>query len=237
MTMTEPQRQGTIVVSWSTDARTGPVGRVSFNGEHWASVEWSEKRQRWCVEDVEGRCLTHTASIRGMAESKDEAVALAEAMIRDGRMPSPLMARAEADERRREEREKRAKRPSEQRRRAEREVRTEAMRLSYETERRDKDAEPIYEALDQALHLADLDLWKSNSFASMKPRLILHVEAAITRLTYEKLSNQSYFDHFCGGQPRLDRALAIYRKLTGVEYEPKQSEMSRIMGQIKVQAR
>jgi len=84
-------RGGTLSVSWHAE---GLIGRVSLDGVHWASVEWSEKRQAWCIEDVEGRCLTHTASIRGQAASKDEAVALAETMIRDGRMPSPEEARA-----------------------------------------------------------------------------------------------------------------------------------------------
>jgi hypothetical protein len=81
-------RAGAIAVAWSADG----IGRVTLDGEHWASVEWSEKRQRWCIEDVEGRCLAHASSIRGMSASKEEAVALAEAMIRDGRMSSPDQA-------------------------------------------------------------------------------------------------------------------------------------------------
>jgi hypothetical protein len=43
----DPQRLGKLSISWST---AGLVGHVSLDGEHWASVEWSEKRQRWCVE-------------------------------------------------------------------------------------------------------------------------------------------------------------------------------------------
>jgi hypothetical protein len=60
-------------------------------------VEWSEKRKQWCIEDCEGRCLAHAASIRGQAASKEAAVSVTEAMIRDGRMPTLQEARAQAD--------------------------------------------------------------------------------------------------------------------------------------------
>jgi hypothetical protein len=40
-----------IAVSWSRDG----IGRVTVDGEHCASVELSEKRQRWCVEESQGR--------------------------------------------------------------------------------------------------------------------------------------------------------------------------------------
>jgi hypothetical protein len=91
------KRAGTLAISWGADG----IGKVTVDGEHWASVEWSEKREQWCIEDVEGRCLRHSASIHGKAASKEEAVALAEVMIRDGRMPDPETARSQAQERRR----------------------------------------------------------------------------------------------------------------------------------------
>ena len=121
--MSANTRQGAIAIAW---IRNGEIGRLTIGGEHWVDVEWSEKRQQWCIQDCEGRCLTHAPSIRGMAASKDEAVALAEAMIRDGRMPDPETARTEARELRRAAREKRDKRPSEQKRRAVREAEREA---------------------------------------------------------------------------------------------------------------
>jgi hypothetical protein len=49
-------RDGTIAVAWSADG----IGRLSLDGEHWASVEWPEKRQQWCIEDVEGRVVSGT---------------------------------------------------------------------------------------------------------------------------------------------------------------------------------
>jgi hypothetical protein len=33
----------------------------------WAYVEWSEKRQEWCIEDSLGRCLKHAGDLRGRA--------------------------------------------------------------------------------------------------------------------------------------------------------------------------
>jgi hypothetical protein len=145
------------------------------------SVEWSEKRQQWCIEDVEGRCLAHRASIHGMTASKGEAVALAEAMIRDGRMPSPKEARAQAQERRRVEREKRAK-PSEIRRREARAAERAAWGRLWEAQSAEKKAQPLYELFDEAFDLADPEIWKSNSFAAFRPRLIIHVKAAIAAL-------------------------------------------------------
>jgi hypothetical protein len=252
-----------------------------------------------------GRCLTRTASIHGSAASKEEAVALAEAMVRDGRMPSPAEAkaaaserRAEADERRtkaeakaerqrlearaeamvregrastldearalllafkaereaewkaaaeaaradaerrRIARDKRASRPAEQKRQAEREARqaernaeraakAEAFYRRMEAERREREAQPLHEVLDEAFDLADPDLWKSNSFAALKPRLILHVEAAIARLAYEDISYTWRDD-----KARLDRAKAIYHKLTGAEWAPRLSKMSQLMARL-----
>ena len=55
----------------------------------WRPVASSQKHGVWCIEDAEGQCLKHTASIRGRAESRGEAIALAEQVIRNGTMPSP----------------------------------------------------------------------------------------------------------------------------------------------------
>jgi hypothetical protein len=236
------QRDGTIAIQWSGDG----IGLVMLDGKHWASVEWSEKRQQWCVEDVEGQCLRHTTSIHGQAASKEDAVSLAEAMIRDGRMPSPAEARAQANERRRIEREKRAKQPSEQKRQAQRHATDEAFQRSMEAESEEWGAQPFYEAFDDAFDLADPDLWKSNSFASLKPRLIVQVEAAITNLDHERIRagmrrgwgrRQSVHKFSAVNKAKLDRALAIYRKLTGVEWAPKPSRWSQMTAALKQQGR
>jgi hypothetical protein len=237
-------RSGVIAISWGP---TG-IGEVTLDGEHWASVEWSEKRQAWCIEDVEGRCLTHTASIRGQIAGKagkDEAVALAEAMIRDGRMPDPQTARAEASERRRIARGKRERQPAQIKRREERQAaearQWEAWREESKAQWAEEAEPPLYETLANSFDLADPELWKSNSFASLKPRLIVHVRAAIATLRSEvayesrralaqpfgtsgkkaRERRRMECEHVISrAQARLDRALAIYRDLTGAEYEP-----------------
>jgi hypothetical protein len=260
-------RAGELTIAWQP---SGLIGRVSLDGEHWASVEWSEKRQQWCIEDVEGRCLTYTASIRGQAASKEEAVALAEAMVRDGRMPTPDDARAEAKERRRTAGAKKRKalldalagemtardgraptprevlaesasrrRAEEQKREEDREAEREASRLASEIEADERNAQPLYETLDEAFDLGDPELWRSNSFAALKPRLTIHVEAAIAQLThrvaYEDRHGGRNGIYRRGMATKLDRAKAIYRKLTGAEWAPRLSKMSQALAQIAAQ--
>jgi hypothetical protein len=67
-------------------------------------VEWSEKLQVWCIEDSEGRCLSYRGHVNGRTAAKDEAIALAFAMIRDGRMPNPERAKQTRAERLAQER-------------------------------------------------------------------------------------------------------------------------------------
>jgi hypothetical protein len=126
------------------------------------------------------------ASICGKAKSKEEAVALAEAMIRDRRIPSPDEARAQAEKRRRTEREKRAKRRSQIKRKAEREARDAAWRRYIEAERREHQSPPFYEVFAEAFDLSGPELWQSNRFAAFKPRLVVHLEAIIAELEWSK---------------------------------------------------
>jgi hypothetical protein len=93
--MSDPRRSKPITILWD-----GTIGRLFIDDESWGAIEWSDRRQAWCIEDAEGRCLRHKGSIRGQATVKDAAIALAEAMIRDGRMPSPEQAKQEHRERR-----------------------------------------------------------------------------------------------------------------------------------------
>jgi hypothetical protein len=84
----DPRRQKPVTLSWRSDE----VCRMYIDEELWGAVEWSEKRQAWCIED-EGRCLSHKSHVHGSAVAKNEAVALAQAMIADGRMPTPEQAK------------------------------------------------------------------------------------------------------------------------------------------------
>ena len=176
------QRQRPIAIRWD-----GMIGRLIIDGEYWGAIEWSEKRRAWCIEDAEGRCLSHHSHVHGEDKDKAGAVALAEAMIRDGRMPTPEQASRSRAERRKRDRERRAKQPGEiKRRAAQAEARAERDQLFWayieaaQTERlADQRDGPLYEVLVDTLDFTDPELWKSNSFARLRDRLIPCVKAAI----------------------------------------------------------
>jgi hypothetical protein len=62
-----------IKLKWSGDQLTG---QLLIENVLWAYVEWSEKRQEWCIEDSLGRCLKHAGDLRGTADSKRAAIEL-----------------------------------------------------------------------------------------------------------------------------------------------------------------
>jgi hypothetical protein len=181
-----PGRGGLIAVKWGALG----VGAVSLDGVTFARVEWSEKRQAFCIEDAAGQCLRHVGSLKGQAASKEEAVALAVDMVRDGRMPSPEQAHAERERlaapKRAEARAKRAKQPAQIRKREEEAERAKqwaaASSKASSARHEDKKAGPLYEALAEAFDFADAKLWKSNSFAMLRPRLVIHVRARVAGL-------------------------------------------------------
>jgi len=130
-------RNGPIKLKWQD--RAGLVAELFIDDALWAFVEWSEKRQQWCIEDSQGRCLTHAADLRGTADSKQGATELATAMIRDGRLPTPLEALQRWDA----ERERRQQRPSEIRRREERQERSrEISQARWDAEWQERNQQP-----------------------------------------------------------------------------------------------
>jgi hypothetical protein len=186
---------------------------LAGSGSTATSVEWSEKHQCWCIEDAAGACLAHEEAIHGAAESKDAALALAEAMIRHGRMPIREEARwmrlpeAERGEttfaqymanetRRRRAKEKRAQQPAQLRRVAEaqqlQEQENQAWLTQWQTEAAERREQPLYEVLSEIFDFADPELWKSNSFAALRPRLIVHLEAVVAELERRAVSRQRY---------------------------------------------
>ena len=171
----DPRRAGSVVVSLRSDGN----GTLTVDGEMWGAVEWSEKHGVWCIEDAEGQCLNHTASIRGRAESREEAIAFAEQMIREGTMPSPEEARRLHRERLERQREQRDKQPAEIRKAQAREEESRLLTASFAAERTERAATPFYETFAEAFDLADPDLWRSNSFAMLRPRLLVEVRAAV----------------------------------------------------------
>jgi hypothetical protein len=65
------------------------IYRLSIKGVLWASVEWSPRRQVWCIEDGIGRCLIHVEHIHGQDRDPEQALRLAKSMIRSGTLPAP----------------------------------------------------------------------------------------------------------------------------------------------------
>jgi hypothetical protein len=181
--MSDPRRHQPIKIQWNSDKL---IGRVEIDGQLWCAVEWSDKRQAWCIEDAEGKCLTHSAHIHGQAAAKDDAVALAFDMVRDGRMPSPEQAAENFKARR----ERRRQQPAQQRRRAQRDARdkasSDASSAKWHAEQREKRELPLYEAIAEIFDFVDRELWRSNSFAALRPRLIVHLEHAVASLESER---------------------------------------------------
>jgi hypothetical protein len=83
--MTDKRRYGVIVV----ERINGDTYHLTIGGEMWSEVEWSASRQRWCIQDAAGHCLTHVEHIIGQDLDVQTAIRLAKKMIVDGRMPTP----------------------------------------------------------------------------------------------------------------------------------------------------
>jgi len=200
----DPRRQGSVVVAFKGES--SKIGTIFVDGVTWGAVEWSEKHGVWCIEDTEGKCLRHASSIHGRAAAKDEAIALAERLVRDGTLPAP----EEAKRRRHEERERRAQRPSELRRKQARKERF--LRAWFKADWENQEAAPFYEIFAEAFDLADPGLWKSNSFAMVRPRLVIEVRAAIARLEHE-LCEQRIKAPARAPAPKLEHELARAREI------------------------
>ena len=127
-------------------------------------------------------------------------------MTRDGRMTTPEGARQAALERRRLEREKRDRQPSVQRRRTEAQQRREewsrVWNARWKVEWREKEAQPLYEMLRPGFRLRRPGTVRSNSFATMRPRLIIHLEAVVADLDSELVYARQNRRTRKGGWPR-----------------------------------
>jgi hypothetical protein len=178
------QRKSPLKLTWSKDGAR--IGRITIYGTFWGAVEWSEKRQVWCIEDAEGKCLQHAESIHGQAPTKDEAVLLAREMILDGRMPSPEQAKAEYETRRRGRYEAKQQTPSAIAARQAKKESERLMSLRWQAERKETKAQRLWEAMHDIFDFTDPDLWKSNSFAVLHPRLIINARATIAALEQKR---------------------------------------------------
>jgi len=105
-------------------------------------------------------------------------------------------------------------RPSEQRRRPRREKEKGLLTAGWKAEQEKFSELPLYEGLADAFDLADPDLWRSNTFASLRPRLISYVEHAIAVLEFQ--SGSRYGSIFLApreAERRLQRAREILQLL------------------------
>ena len=83
-----------------THRESHAIYRLTIDGILGASVEWSPRRNAWCIEDGVGRCLMHVEHVHGQEAGREETIRLARRMIRDGRMPTPEEANAALRQRR-----------------------------------------------------------------------------------------------------------------------------------------
>lgn len=110
-------------------------------------------------------------------------------MIADGRMPTPEQAKAQYEEAAAKRKAQRDKQPSVIRRRREQAERHKREREHSEV-RSDADWEerkqpPLWESLAEAFDFSDPDLWESNSFGSLRPRLVIWMRHVVAKLQGE----------------------------------------------------
>jgi hypothetical protein len=134
-------------------------------------------------------------------------------MIRDGRMPSPEQASKHREERLQHDRERRARQPSEIRRRQKREEEERRFHVLVEAESDDQEEPPLWEVVADALDFADPELWKSNSFARLRGRLIVSLKAAIADHEYRLARWGRHLGE--DDEQQLARAREILALLTG----------------------
>jgi hypothetical protein len=91
--MTDRRRYGVIEVR-RINAETY---HLTIAGVMWSEVEWSRSRQRWCVQDAAGHCLTHVEHIVGQDRDVQTAIRVAKRMIVSGEMPTPEAAHTQLE--------------------------------------------------------------------------------------------------------------------------------------------
>jgi hypothetical protein len=101
-----------------------------------------------------------------------------------------------------------------QRRRQRREKEKGLLTARWKAEQEEFSELPLYKGLADAFDLAGPDLWRSNTFASLRPRLISYVEHAIAVLEFQ--SGSRYGSIFLApreAERRLQRAREILQLL------------------------
>jgi hypothetical protein len=173
-------------------ARTGASRSTASIG---ATSSGRIKHEVWCIEDPFGACLRHTDHVHGQEASRDAAVAFATAMIADGRMPTPQAARARweaehaARTARRKTRQTLSDKPenvrARERAKAKRDHSALLGRAARDAEACDDEETPLWESIADAFDFSDPNLWRSNSFSSVRPRLVIWMRSVVARLEYD----------------------------------------------------
>jgi hypothetical protein len=58
----------------------------------------------------------------------------------------------------------------------------------WDAEWQERKQQPLYEALAEAFEFSDPDLWRSNSFASLRPRLVVWMHSVVLDLQGDPVS-------------------------------------------------
>lgn len=202
----DARRTQPVSIKWTNDG--AGIGRLYIGDEFWGAIEWSEKRRAWCIEDAAGECLTHAASIRGKSVIKSTAVTLARKMIRDGRMPTPEQAKAEHKARQAAQAERRARQPAVIARKAAQAVERAKDEARWKLESAERAAPPLWAAMSDVFDFSDPELWRSNSFAVLRPRLVVHMKAIVADIEHRRGWCLKYPQQLAKLDAELDRARA-----------------------------
>jgi hypothetical protein len=165
-----------------------PMIYLKIDGELWCELEWSPKRLVWCIQDAEGRCLTHAESTHATAESMEAAIEVGKSMVRDGTIPTPELARRQLKQRQAERRAKRDAQPSVAKKNAERKALFDEWRQindQYGGDDFGPTQLPMLEAIFDALDVKDPDIWRSNSFSILREKLVAQAVTEVARFKME----------------------------------------------------
>ena len=124
-------------------------------------------------------------------------------MIADGRMPTPEEARAQrqaAVAKRKAAHDKPANVRARQKRKEQQERSQELWLRSSRAKFRDDEETPLWECIADTFDFSDPNLWRSNSFASLRPRLVVWMQAIVTKLEHD-LDRTAKRHHPWRGEP------------------------------------
>jgi hypothetical protein len=105
----------------------------------------------------------------------------------------------------------------------------------FDAEWRDREAGGLWEAFDAVHDFTDPELWRSNSWASLRPRLIVHFEAVVAEFRSKLRERRRHLkprlpvhpavaEAIAETERRLERASKILAVLHSLEQQPAAAE-------------